>query len=122
MTSKKAAVQKFKAKSKPQLSPEELQRIAEKVAVALGHSEEDIALLLMLFDHLETLAEQPNSYIDLWCALFDIKKHLFVGTCASEDAQKQFQINAYQNRRKLLQWPNETKAKSKDLVGKKKSD
>jgi len=39
MTIKNATAQKFK--SKPQLSREELQRIAEKVAVALEHREED---------------------------------------------------------------------------------
>jgi hypothetical protein len=64
----------------------------------------------MLFDHLEQISVDPN---DLWCALYDIKRSLFVGTSASDEAQEQFQAKAYQNRGKLLKWPYERDFKPK---------
>lgn len=105
----KIAARKSNSQSQPKLSHEEVQRIAEKIAVALEHDEEEISLITMLFDHLEQISDNRTQ---LGLALYDIKRVLFVGTIASDDAQKQFQVRAYQNRGKLLQWPYEKKAKS----------
>ena len=110
MTSKNSTARKSRSQSKPQLTHEEVKRIAEKLAVALEHREEDISLITMLFDHLEQISADST---DLWCALYDIKKSLFVGTSASDEAQKQFQARAYQNRGKLLKWPYELGFKPK---------
>lgn len=108
MSNQKSTVRKLKPQER-QLTQDEVKRIAEKLAVALEHDEEHIALLLLLFDHLEEVAEKPDPYLDLWGSLFTIKQHLFVGTPASGDAQKKFHAESYANRGKLLLWPYERK-------------
>lgn len=96
--------------TQPQLlDPDEIKRIAEKIAVRVEHDAEETALLLLFFDHLEALLEQPDTYTEIWSALYDFKQHLFIGTSAADDAQRQFQANAYANRGKLLLWPYERK-------------
>lgn len=91
------------------LEPDEIKRIAEKIAVRVEHDEEETALLLLFFDHLEALAEQRDTYSEMWTALYDFKQHLFLGTSAADNAQRMFQANAYANRGKLLLWPYERK-------------
>ncbi len=90
---------------KPQLKPDEVRRLADKLAVILEHKTEHIGLLTLLFTHLQTLAE--NNPSDLEFAFYEIKQVLFTGTFEADAAQEQFQANAFQNRAKLLQWPSE---------------
>lgn len=99
--------------TQPQLlEPDEIKRIAEKIAVRVEHDAEEISLLLLFFDHLEALAEKKDTYCEMWTALYDFKQHLFLGTSASDDAQRRFQANAYANRGKLLLWPYERKGRA----------
>lgn len=93
-------------KTKPRLTPDEVQRIAEKLAVALEHNSENTSLMTMLFDHLQVVS---NDHPDVWSSIYTIKRHLFAGTVEADDAQAQFQANAYANRGKLLMWPYERK-------------
>lgn len=108
MASTKSNVRKLK--TQPKLTSEEIKRIAERLAGRMEYDEEEIALLLLFLNHLETLIEQRNSYTDLWSALYDFRKHLFIGCSAADSAQDQFQANAYANRGKLLRWPSEGSA------------
>ncbi len=108
MASKNSTVRKLK--TQPKLTSDEIKRIAEKLAVRIEHDEEETALMLLFLTHLETLVDQRDSYIDLWSALYDFRKHLFLGCSAADDAQERFQANAYANRGKLLLWPNERRA------------
>lgn len=99
-----------KPKSQPQtLTPDEIKRIAEKIGVRMEHDEEEVSLLLLFLSHLERLAEQRESYLDLWSAIYDFRKHLFLGCPAADTAQEEFQATAYANRGKLLLWPYEQK-------------
>lgn len=91
---------------KPLLTGEEVQRISQKLAIALEHNSAEISLVTMLFDHLETVSQ--HSPTDLEFALYDIKRFLFVGTAESDAAQQEFQSAAFANRGKLLKWPYET--------------
>lgn len=102
MPSKQSTVRRLKTQPKPQLTDSEVQRIAEKLAVALEHDAEEIGLMTLLFDHLQSV--EPTF---LWGTIYTIKKHLFVGTNAADSAQEQFQSDAYKNRGKLLMWPYE---------------
>jgi|ERR1051326_711232 hypothetical protein len=102
MASKNSNVRKLKTQPKPVLNSDELQRIAEKLAVALEHNTEEISLMTLLFDHLQTI---PANL--LWGEIYTIKKYLFVGTSEMDEAQERFQANAYANRGKLLMWPYE---------------
>jgi len=101
---KQSNVRKIKTQPKPVLTPRELQRIAEKLAVALEHDTEEIGLITLLFDHLENV--EPNF---LSGEIYTIKKYLFVGTSEMDNAQEQFEKDAYKNRGKLLRWPGERK-------------
>lgn len=105
MASKNSTVRKLKSQPNPVLTPDEVQRIAEKLAVALEHDEEEIGLITLLFDHIQNV--DPNF---LWGTIYTIKKHLFVGTSAMDDAQLEFQKDAYKNRGTLLMWPYERSA------------
>lgn len=105
MASTKSNVRKLKSQPKPQLNSDEVQRITEKLAAALEHDAEEIALMTMLFDHLQSIGPAL-----LWGEIYTIKKYLFVGTGAMDDAQEQFQTDAYKNRGKLLLWPYEKEA------------
>lgn len=107
MASKNSTAHKLR--TQPKLTTEEIKRIAEKLAVRIEHDSEETALLMLFLSHLETLVEQRDSYMDLWSALHDFRRSLFVGTTASANAQKEFQAEAYQNRGNLLLWPNERK-------------
>ena len=102
MASKNSNVRKLKTQPKPQLTDNEVKRIAEKLAVTLEHDAEDIALITLLFDYLQGVEPQF-----LWGAIYTIKSYLFVGTSAMDEAQEKFQSNAYANRGKLLMWPYE---------------
>jgi hypothetical protein len=106
MPSRNSNVRRLKTQPKPQLTHDEVKRIAEKLAVALEHDAEEIALLTLLFDYLQGVEPQF-----LWGAIYTIKSYLFVGTNAMDDAQKQFQADAYANRGNLLLWPYEREAK-----------
>jgi len=103
---KTAAVRKLKSQPKPQLTDAEVQRIAEKLAVALEHRAEDIGLITLLFDHLQTLVIEDE---DISLPIYVIKRSLFVGTTEADEAQRQFQSRAYANRGTLLLWPYERK-------------
>jgi hypothetical protein len=103
MSTRNSNVRKLKSQPKPQLTSEEVQRLAEKLAVAVEHDSEEIALLMLLFTHLEN---QPDR-VDVVNEIYTIKKYLFVGTNEADNAQDKFQSHAYANRGKLLQWPNE---------------
>lgn len=106
MSTKNSNVRKLK--TQPKLTTEEIIRIAEKLAVRIEHDEEETALMLLWIQHLEVLVESRD-YNDLWSALYDFRKHLFLGTSAADQAQDQFQANAYANRGRLLLWPYEKK-------------
>lgn len=93
---------------KEQLTPAEVQRVAEKLAIALEHRTQDIGLLLMLFAHLQTVAD--NNLPDLEFAFYNIKQVLFTGTLEADAAQERFQSNAFKNRGRLLAWPVEMEA------------
>ena|SRR5688572_9886975 len=93
-----------KLKSQPKLTPSEVQRIAEKLAVALEHGE-GVNLLTMLFSHLQAAAD--NKSCDLEIAIYDVKRHLFHGTAESDSAQQKFESDSFANRGKLLAWPTE---------------
>lgn len=109
MASAKSNVRKLK--TQPQLTSDEIKRIAERLAARIEYDEEETALLLLFLSHLEILVEQRDAYTDLWSALYDFRKHLFIGCSAADSAQDQFQANAYVNRGKLLRWPSEGGAK-----------
>ena len=100
-----------KLRTQPKLTTEEIVRIAEKLAVRIEHDEEETALMLLWIQHLEVLIE-TREYTDLWSALYDFRKHLFLGTNAADDAQDAFQKDAYKNRENLLLWPYERKGRS----------
>lgn len=106
MASKNSTVRKLKSQPKPQLTDDEVKRLAEKLAVAVEHDSEDIALLTLLFTHLEN---QPDR-VGILNEIYMIKQYLFVGTNEADDAQKQFQADAYKNRDNLLMWPFERSA------------
>ena len=97
-----------KLKSQPQLTPSEVQRIAEKLAVALEHGE-GVNLLTMLFSHLQAAADSDSCALEI--AIYDVKRHLFHGTAESDAAQQQFQSDSFANRGRLLAWPSEKGAK-----------
>lgn len=94
-------------KTQPQLTDEELNRLAERLAQILEYDSQDIALVSLLLDHLA----QSRHLVDVVNATDQIKQHMFINTSASTRAQKQFEANAYKNRGKLLRWPNEGRAK-----------
>lgn len=100
MASKQSNVRKLKPQPKPQLTNDELQRIAEKLATALEHNAEEIALLTLLFDHLEN----GGNLLD---TTFTVKKYIWIGTTDADHAHDKFRSDAYTNRGKLLRWPNE---------------
>lgn len=104
MASTKSNVRKLK--TQPKLTDSELQRLAQKIAVALEHDPDEIGLLLMLFDQLELT---QASYLDFYNIVSTVKQHLFIGTDASLNAQNEFQADAYRERGKLLLWPFERK-------------
>lgn len=111
MASKKSNVTRLKPQPQTQLTDDEVKRISEKIAVALEHRTEETALLILLFRHIEALAESKDSYIDLWSCLFTVRQHLFVGCAAFERAQDQFHAKSYLNRGRLLRWPHERNKK-----------
>src|SRR5688572_12251814 len=97
-------------KSEPEpLTNAELQRVAQKLAVALENNSEDIALLTLLFDHLEQVHCETS---ELSVAIYTIKKHLFIDTDAASQAQEAFEADAYANKGKLLRWPSERRSAS----------
>lgn len=100
----KSNVRKLKAEPKPQLTHNEIKRIAEKLGVALEHDTENIALLTMLFDHLENGG-------DLFDATFTVKKYIWIGTNSADEAQDKFIADSFKNRGKLLLWPYERSEK-----------
>src|SRR5688572_13406068 len=104
MASTKSNVRQLKPKT---LTGEEVQRLTEKLAVAVEHDSEEIALLTLLFTHLEN---QPDR-IGVVNEIYTIKKYLFVGTNEADAAQDKFQTDAFANRGKLLLWPYEKEAK-----------
>lgn len=107
MPSKQSTVRRLKTQPKPvKLKDSEIVRITEKLACALEHDSESIALVTMLFDQLE---EARANYPDFFNIVYTVKKHLFIGTNAADDARAAFQTNAYANRGKLLLWPYERK-------------
>lgn len=89
------------------LTPDEVQRLAEKLATALEHDSDDIGLMTLLFDHLEQTYYADDHGGDFASSIFTIKKALYAGTIESERAQQRFQADAYRNRGKLLLWPYE---------------
>jgi hypothetical protein len=92
-------------KPKPQLlTDNEIRAIAEQLAMGVSHRTEDIALLTLLFDHIQALVSQGE---DISSTIYEIKTVLFVDTDEAIAAQKRFQSDAYANRGKLLLWPNE---------------
>lgn len=88
----------------PTLTEAEAERIAEKLGVALEHNSEDISLLLLLVNHLETIRDDPADFLS---ATFAIKQKLFLGTIAAEMAQEHFESQAMASRGDLLMWPTE---------------
>lgn len=106
MSTRKSNTVRLKPQPKPQLTDEEVKRLAEKLAVAVEHDSEDIALLTLLFTHLET---QPDR-VGILNEIYMIKQYLFVGTSEADNAQKEFQAEAYKNRDNLLMWPFERSA------------
>lgn len=96
-----------KASKPPLLTDAEVERIAEKLATALEHDAEEIALLLLLVGHLERVREDAVAFGSV---VFEIKKKLFIGTCAAEDAQQRFEAEALAKRGTLLAWPSEQAA------------
>ena len=108
MASKQSNVRKLK--TQPKLTSDEIKRIAEKISVELEHDEEPVSLLLLFLDHVQCLAEQGASNMDIWSAFYDFKKHLFLGCPAADAAQDRFQADAYRNRGKLLLWPSERRS------------
>lgn len=107
MASKQSTARKPKSQPKTQqLTYKEVQRISEKLAVALEHDTENISLITLLFDYLESIQDDR---VELSMAFYNIKRDLFVGTNASDDAQERFQSEAYRNKGKLLMWPSEQK-------------
>jgi hypothetical protein len=107
MASRQSNVRRIK--TQPKLTSEEIRRIAEKLAVRIEHDAEETALLLLFLTHLDALIQQRDSYLDIWSALYEFRQHLFLGTSAADHAQEEFQAKAYQDRGKLLMWPNERK-------------
>jgi hypothetical protein len=105
MSTRKSNVRRLKTQLK--LTSEEIKRIAEKLAVRMEHDAEEVGLLLLFVSHLEMLAEHKDSYLNLWSALYDFRKHLFIGCPAADSAQDQFQSETYAKRGKLLLWPYE---------------
>ena len=89
-----------------QLSEAEAERIAEKLAVSLEHDSDDIAMLLLLIGHFEQCREDFGEFES---AVAAIKRALFTGTCASDDALTQFEAQAVASRTNLLMWPGERK-------------
>lgn len=106
MASKQSTARKPNSQPQPQLTIAEVQRLVEKIAVALENDSNNIALLILLFDHLEQRRTEP---VLLSCAIDTIKDCLFARTSEAGDAQREFQADAYKNRGKLLQWPYERK-------------
>lgn len=107
MPSRQSTARKLKSQPKQQLTSAEVQRIAEKLAVALEYDAEHIALIILLFDYLETVENESRPLFS--AHVYTIKKHLFVGTSAADNAQEKFQAEAFANRGTLLQWPGERK-------------
>lgn len=105
MASTKSNVRKFKPQ--PQLTDTEVERISERLASALEHDGDNIALVTLLFDHIE----RQKHIVDVVNAIYGIKKRLFIGLAECDNARDQFQADAYANRGKLLRWPNEGSAK-----------
>lgn len=109
MSTRKSTTTRLKAQPAFRLlTDDEIKRIAEKLAVRIEHDEEETALLLLWIQHLEALVE-AREYNGLWSALYDFRKHLFLGCPAADAAQDAFQADAYRNRGKLLLWPYERK-------------
>ena len=100
MASKNSNVTKLK--TQPQLTHAEVQRLAGRLAQALGSDDKSIGMLTLLFDYIadQTHLVGVANEIDM------IKKYLFVGSSAVEGAQKRFESDAYRNCGKLLRWPN----------------
>lgn len=86
------------------LTEPEAERIAEKLACALENDAEDIALLLLLINHLEAIRDD---FLEFSLSASSIKQKLFIGTSAASDAQSQFETEALATRGKLLMWPTE---------------
>lgn len=91
---------------KPKLTLDEVQRVAEKIAVSLEHDSSDMALMMLLLDHLERTQRNAPEFS---CAMITIKNAMFTGTIEASEAQDRFEANAYTNRGKLLLWPYERK-------------
>lgn len=105
LTSRKRTTQRFTDTSR-RLTVPELQRLSEKLAIALNYDSDSIALLTLLFDHLEQLRNEP---VLISSSIGTINDRLFVGTPEASEAQKQFSEEAFKNRGKLLLWPKERK-------------
>lgn len=93
-----------KLKSQPKLTHIEVQRLAERLASILEYDSENIAILTLLFDHIEKTYEERGDVYDI---TYTVKKYLFVGVSESDHARDKFEADAYANRGKLLRWPNE---------------
>lgn len=88
------------------LSPDQIRRITEKLAIELGNDSENIAPMTLLLEQLSRL--RPN--LQMFAANVSIiKDQLFANTTEASDAQVQFEAEAFRNRGKLLQWPSERK-------------
>lgn len=103
MASRQSNLRELKPKT---LTDTEVQRVAEKLAIAMEHDSQEIALLTLLFTHLENQSDRVGVVNEI----YTIKKYLFVGTNEADAAQQEFQASAYANRGKLLMWPYESEA------------
>lgn len=110
MPSKQSTVRRPKTQPvtriKPQLTHDEVQRVAEKLAAALEHDSADMALMTLLFDHLSEVRTENG---DFYGSIHTIKTAMFSGTNEASDAQRRFERGAYANRATLLLWPYERK-------------
>lgn len=97
-----------KLKTQPKLTHAEVQRLSERLASILENDSEDVAILTLLFDHIERTYEERGDVYDI---IFTVKKYLFAGLDEADQARDQFQADAYANRGKLLRWPEERSAK-----------
>ena len=106
MATKQSTARKQNTQQSPQkLTVAELERLTEKLAVALEHDGENVALMTLLLDQLEQTRETDQFFK----IVHTVKRHLFNNTIEADDACEQFRVSAYANRGKLLLWPRERK-------------
>ena len=105
LTSRNRTAQRFTDQSR-KLTYVELQRLGDKLATAMDYDSNSIALLTLLFDHIEQLRDEP---VLISSVITTINDRLFAGTPEASDAQKHFASEAFKNRGRLLLWPSERK-------------